>query len=98
MNTSFDPLKLVNTYGAFGSITRKRTEYIISATNVTDPRPRLSEFMNHWDPMVSKLVFENLVKGESKTVIGWNMNSTVNQVVLIVSLVSSVHIIIGSIG
>ena len=48
--------------------------------------------------MVSKLVLENLVKGESKTVIGWNMNSTVNQVVLIVSLVSSVHIIIGSIG
>ena len=29
MNTSFDPLKLVNTYGAFGSITRERGVYLL---------------------------------------------------------------------
>jgi len=32
MNASFDPLHLVNTYGAFGSITRTRYEVIIEAT------------------------------------------------------------------
>jgi len=29
MNTSYNPLKIVNTYGAFGSITKERTEIII---------------------------------------------------------------------
>ncbi len=33
MNTSFEPLHLVNTYGAFGSITRKRFEVIIEGNN-----------------------------------------------------------------
>ncbi|BFZ13139.1 hypothetical protein BsWGS_16177 [Bradybaena similaris] len=37
MNTSFDPLRLVNTYGAFGSITKKRTEVIFQGTNSSDP-------------------------------------------------------------
>ncbi|MBT1072389.1 lipase maturation factor family protein [Pelotalea chapellei] len=32
MNTSFDPFHLVNTYGAFGSITRDRYEIIIEGT------------------------------------------------------------------
>ena len=32
MNTSFDPLRLVNTYGAFGSITRVRYEVIVEGT------------------------------------------------------------------
>jgi len=32
MNTSFDPLRLVNTYGAFGSITRVRREIVIEGT------------------------------------------------------------------
>jgi hypothetical protein len=32
MNASFDPLRLVNTYGAFGSITRHRREIVIEAT------------------------------------------------------------------
>lgn len=32
MNASFDPLHLVNTYGAFGSITRTRYEVVIEAT------------------------------------------------------------------
>jgi hypothetical protein len=33
MNASYDPLHLVNTYGAFGSITRPRYEVIVSGTN-----------------------------------------------------------------
>ena len=33
MNTSFEPLHLVNTYGAFGSVTRERMEIIIEGTN-----------------------------------------------------------------
>jgi hypothetical protein len=32
MNTSFDPLHVVNTYGAFGSITRARNEIVIEGT------------------------------------------------------------------
>ncbi len=32
MNTSFNPLHLVNTYGAFGSITRKRNEIILEGS------------------------------------------------------------------
>lgn len=32
MNTSFDPLNLVNTYGAFGSITRERYEIVVEGT------------------------------------------------------------------
>lgn len=32
MNTSFSPLRIVNTYGAFGSITKERTEVIIQGT------------------------------------------------------------------
>lgn len=33
MNSSFEPLHLVNTYGAFGSITRERNELIIEGTD-----------------------------------------------------------------
>ncbi|MXV64548.1 lipase maturation factor family protein [Natronorubrum sp. JWXQ-INN-674] len=32
MNTAFDPLHLVNTYGAFGSVTRDRYEVVIEGT------------------------------------------------------------------
>ena len=32
MNASFDPLRLVNTYGAFGSVGRKRYEVVIEGT------------------------------------------------------------------
>ena len=35
MNTSFDVLRIVNTYGAFGTITRKRTEVVLQGTNAT---------------------------------------------------------------
>ncbi|MGY1844531.1 lipase maturation factor family protein [Modestobacter sp. SYSU DS0875] len=37
MNTSFDPLRLVNSYGAFGSVTRVRRELVVEATD--DPGP-----------------------------------------------------------
>ncbi|XP_042294465.1 lipase maturation factor 1 isoform X2 [Sceloporus undulatus] len=37
MNTSFNPLRIVNTYGAFGSITKERTEVIIQGTSSVDP-------------------------------------------------------------
>ena len=33
MNASFDPLHLVNTYGAFGSVTKKRFEIVIEGSN-----------------------------------------------------------------
>ena len=32
MNTSFDAFRIVNTYGAFGSVTKQRTEIVIEAT------------------------------------------------------------------
>ncbi|MDL5360598.1 lipase maturation factor family protein [Halalkalicoccus sp. NIPERK01] len=37
MNTSFDPLHLVNTYGAFGSITRDRYEIVVEGTTDGEP-------------------------------------------------------------
>ncbi|XP_074866788.1 lipase maturation factor 1 isoform X1 [Carettochelys insculpta] len=37
MNTSFNPLRIVNTYGAFGSITKERTEIIFQGTSSLDP-------------------------------------------------------------
>ncbi len=46
MNTSFDPLRLVNTYGAFGSIGRARDEIVIEGTrdSVIDGRTRWLEY------------------------------------------------------
>ena len=37
MNSSFDPLHLVNTYGAFGSVTKRRFEVVIEGTADEDP-------------------------------------------------------------
>ena len=37
MNTSFDPLDLVNTYGAFGSVGRERDEIVLEGTNDAVP-------------------------------------------------------------
>jgi hypothetical protein len=37
MNASFEPLRLVNTYGAFGSVTRQRMEITIEGTNAEFP-------------------------------------------------------------
>ncbi|XP_061180484.1 lipase maturation factor 1-like [Saccostrea echinata] len=46
MNTSFDPLRIVNTYGAFGSITKERTEVIFQGTydNPYEPNARWEEY------------------------------------------------------
>jgi hypothetical protein len=38
MNASWDPFRLVNSYGAFGSVTRTRYEVVVEGT--TDDRPR----------------------------------------------------------
>jgi hypothetical protein len=40
MNTSFEPLHIVNTYGAFGSITRERNEIVIEGTLDENPSDR----------------------------------------------------------
>lgn len=51
MNTSFDRWRLVNTYGAFGSITKRRNEIVIEAT--TEPVPSSAEwreYMFHGKP------------------------------------------------
>jgi hypothetical protein len=37
MNYSFNPLHLVNTYGAFGSVTRTRDEVVVEGTDEPDP-------------------------------------------------------------
>jgi len=37
MNQSFDPLMLVNTYGAFGSVLEERREVVIEGTSSADP-------------------------------------------------------------
>ena len=39
MNASFDPLRLVNTYGAFGTVSRERYEVIVEGTSKEDPSP-----------------------------------------------------------
>ena len=37
MNTSYDPWYLVNSYGAFGSVSKERDEVVIQGTNAEDP-------------------------------------------------------------
>lgn len=39
MNRSYDPLHLVNTYGAFGRITRERLELVIEGSDAREPGP-----------------------------------------------------------
>lgn len=39
MNFSYNPLHLVNTYGAFGSVTKKRFEIVLEGTSDRDPGP-----------------------------------------------------------
>ncbi len=48
MNTAFDPLHLVNTYGAFGSITRHRHQLVIEGTRAADPGE------GDWEPYLTK--------------------------------------------
>lgn len=40
MNASFNPLHLVNTYGAFGSVSRKRYEIVLEGTTAEKPDER----------------------------------------------------------
>jgi hypothetical protein len=47
MNSSFDPLHLVNTYGAFGSVTKRRYEVIIEGTD--DPAPGASSAWREYE-------------------------------------------------
>ncbi|MFM6929506.1 MAG: lipase maturation factor family protein [Bdellovibrio sp.] len=68
MNRNYDPLNLVNTYGAFGSITRDRYEIIIEGTseNIVTPTTtwRAYEFKGkpgdprRWSPQVSPYHFK----------------------------------------
>jgi hypothetical protein len=44
MNTSHDALRLVNSYGAFGSVTRVRHELVIEATVAEDPHDPRAEW------------------------------------------------------
>jgi hypothetical protein len=46
MNASFDPFRLVNTYGAFGSVSRNRDEVIVEGTNADaiDPAATWREY------------------------------------------------------
>ncbi|MGW8565807.1 lipase maturation factor family protein [Isoptericola sp. NPDC055881] len=39
MNASFEPLRLVNAYGAFGSVTRRRDEVVVEGTLADHPGP-----------------------------------------------------------
>jgi Lipase maturation factor len=52
MNASFDPFRLVNTYGAFGSITRRRHELVIEGTSdpAVSPDTRWREYEFHGKP------------------------------------------------
>jgi lipase maturation factor len=52
MNASFDPLHLVNTYGAFGGITRQRYELVIEGTRDSGlaPDARWAEYEFHGKP------------------------------------------------
>ncbi|XP_033117736.1 lipase maturation factor 1-like isoform X2 [Anneissia japonica] len=47
MNTSFDPLRIVNTYGAFGSVTKERTEVIFQGTSSTNPTDPNAEWLEY---------------------------------------------------
>jgi hypothetical protein len=44
MNTSFDPLDLVNTYGAFGTVGRERDEIVFEGTSAEDPDAAAAEW------------------------------------------------------
>ncbi|OWF49534.1 Lipase maturation factor 1 [Mizuhopecten yessoensis] len=52
MNTSFEPLRIVNTYGAFGSVTKERTEIILQGTydNPYDQKAVWEEYEFHCKP------------------------------------------------
>ena len=47
MNTSFEPFRLVNTYGAFGSVTKTRTEIVFEGTHDTNPNDPNAEWLEY---------------------------------------------------
>jgi hypothetical protein len=47
MNTNFEPLRIVNTYGAFGSVTKSRTEVIVQGTSALDPTDPDAEWLEY---------------------------------------------------
>ena len=47
MNTSFDPLELVNTYGAFGSVGKERGNIVFEGTDADDPNAPDSEWKEY---------------------------------------------------
>ncbi|XP_003727400.2 lipase maturation factor 1 [Strongylocentrotus purpuratus] len=47
MNTSFDSFRIVNTYGAFGSITKERTEVIFQGTGDPNPSNPAAEWLEY---------------------------------------------------
>merc|ERR1712062_786230 len=47
MNTSFEPFRLVNTYGAFGHVTKERTEIIFEGTYATNPDDSNAEWLEY---------------------------------------------------
>ena len=47
MNTSFEPFRIVNTYGAFGHVTKERTEVIFEGTYASDPYDSKAEWMEY---------------------------------------------------
>ena len=49
MNTSFDPLDLVNTYGAFGSVGEERYNVVFEGTEDNDSTDNA-----HWKPYIYK--------------------------------------------
>ncbi len=49
MNTSFDPLDLVNTYGAFGTVGQERTNVVFEGTADNDSTDNA-----HWKPYIYK--------------------------------------------
>jgi hypothetical protein len=58
MNTSYDPLHLVNTYGAFGSVGRERPVIVFEGTDSADPETA-SDWKEYpyvgspWDPKLA---------------------------------------------
>jgi hypothetical protein len=49
MNTSFDPLNIVNTYGAFGTVGRERMNVVFEGTNDDQPTAHAN-----WQPYIYK--------------------------------------------
>jgi hypothetical protein len=47
MNLNYNPIHLVNTYGAFGSVTRERFEVVLEGTEAADPTSSSAEWREY---------------------------------------------------